>query len=109
MALGVEVAEFNWDLSLRAQSRRALSMNSVWLREETAGRIKGNKDVNFIEENFSWMAGNKNQGCGQSIDPVLGISLEGSSVFLNSNGEKLITIPVLTEMEHDLEEGVLNW
>lgn len=34
MALGVEVAELGWDLSLRAQSRRALSMNSVWLREE---------------------------------------------------------------------------
>ncbi|MBA0637692.1 hypothetical protein Godav_029379 [Gossypium davidsonii] len=34
MALGVEVGEMGWDLSLRAQSRRALAMNSVWLREE---------------------------------------------------------------------------
>ncbi|KAG8493752.1 hypothetical protein CXB51_011229 [Gossypium anomalum] len=34
MLLGVEFAELGWDLSVRAQSRRALSMNSVWLREE---------------------------------------------------------------------------
>ncbi|KAK5819919.1 hypothetical protein PVK06_024953 [Gossypium arboreum] len=34
IALGVEVAELGWDLSLRAQSMRALSVNSVWLREE---------------------------------------------------------------------------
>ncbi|MBA0818429.1 hypothetical protein Gohar_027826 [Gossypium harknessii] len=37
MALGVEVADMEWDLSLRAQSRRALTMNSVWLREEKEG------------------------------------------------------------------------
>ncbi|KAH1130335.1 hypothetical protein J1N35_001713 [Gossypium stocksii] len=37
MALGVEVAEIGWDLSLRAQSRRALMMTSVWLREEGEG------------------------------------------------------------------------
>ncbi|MFQ6668604.1 hypothetical protein Gotur_034179 [Gossypium turneri] len=34
MVLGVEVGEMGWDLSLRAQTRRALAMNSVWLREE---------------------------------------------------------------------------
>ncbi|MFQ6636061.1 hypothetical protein Gotur_014257 [Gossypium turneri] len=34
MALGGEVAEMGSDLSLRAQSRRALAMNSIWLREE---------------------------------------------------------------------------
>ncbi|MBA0818690.1 hypothetical protein Gohar_021848 [Gossypium harknessii] len=32
--LGVEIAEMGWDLSLRAQSRRSLAMNSIWLREE---------------------------------------------------------------------------
>ncbi|MBA0879731.1 hypothetical protein Goshw_007737 [Gossypium schwendimanii] len=37
MALGVEVTEMGWDLSLRAQSRRVLAMNSVWLREEEEG------------------------------------------------------------------------
>ncbi|KAK5835299.1 hypothetical protein PVK06_010987 [Gossypium arboreum] len=59
MALGVEVAELGWDLSLRAQSRRALSMNSVWLREEGEGRMKGNKDGNYTEENVAWIARHK--------------------------------------------------
>ncbi|MBA0649349.1 hypothetical protein Goklo_016922 [Gossypium klotzschianum] len=31
MALGFEVAKIRWDLSLRAQSRRALATSSVWL------------------------------------------------------------------------------
>ncbi|KAK5841691.1 hypothetical protein PVK06_004013 [Gossypium arboreum] len=34
IALGVEVAEIGWDSTLRAQSRRALAMISVWLCEE---------------------------------------------------------------------------
>ncbi|MBA0721709.1 hypothetical protein Golax_009223, partial [Gossypium laxum] len=37
MTLGFEVAEIRWDLSLRAQSRRALAMSSMWLREEGEG------------------------------------------------------------------------
>ncbi|KAL1163005.1 hypothetical protein V6Z11_A07G239200 [Gossypium hirsutum] len=53
MALGIEIAELGWDLSLRAQSQMALSMNSVWLREERKGRIKGNRQVNYMEENSS--------------------------------------------------------
>ncbi|MBA0876870.1 hypothetical protein Goshw_020206 [Gossypium schwendimanii] len=31
MALGFEVAEIGWDLSLRAQSRRALATSTMWL------------------------------------------------------------------------------
>ncbi|XP_016706873.1 uncharacterized protein [Gossypium hirsutum] len=34
MTLGVEVAEMGWDLTLRDQSRRALAMKIVWLRDE---------------------------------------------------------------------------
>ncbi|MBA0638360.1 hypothetical protein Godav_025136 [Gossypium davidsonii] len=34
MEVGVETAELGWDLSIRAQSRRAQLMTSVWLREE---------------------------------------------------------------------------
>ncbi|MBA0753303.1 hypothetical protein Gogos_021002, partial [Gossypium gossypioides] len=39
--LGVEVDSMGWDLSLRAQSRRAQAMSSVWLREEggSGGRM----------------------------------------------------------------------
>ncbi|MBA0646154.1 hypothetical protein Goklo_014140 [Gossypium klotzschianum] len=44
MALGVEVAEMGWDLSSRAQSRRALAMNNVWLREEEEGVWGGNRE-----------------------------------------------------------------
>ncbi|MBA0819562.1 hypothetical protein Gohar_028341 [Gossypium harknessii] len=34
MMVREETAEMGWDLSLRAPFRRALSMNSIWLREE---------------------------------------------------------------------------
>ncbi|MBA0686678.1 hypothetical protein Goari_014266 [Gossypium aridum] len=34
MPLRVEVAMMGWDLSLRAQSKRALIMNIIWLKEE---------------------------------------------------------------------------
>lgn len=48
MALGVEVAEMGWDLTLRAQSRRALAMISVWLCEEGKEEWGGNQwDVKF--------------------------------------------------------------
>lgn len=51
MALGVEIAELGWDLSLRAQSRRALAMNSVWLREEGEGGMQGNGQGNYKIDN----------------------------------------------------------
>ncbi|KAG8496387.1 hypothetical protein CXB51_007614 [Gossypium anomalum] len=52
MALGVEVTEMGWDLSLRAQSRRALTMTSVWLREEGEGEweLKGVEEKELILE-----------------------------------------------------------
>lgn len=34
MSLGVEVAVMGWYLSLRAQSKRALAINNIWLRED---------------------------------------------------------------------------
>ncbi|MBA0624730.1 hypothetical protein Godav_010026, partial [Gossypium davidsonii] len=34
MMMGIDLTEMGWDLSLLAPSRRALSMNSIWLREE---------------------------------------------------------------------------
>lgn len=33
MALGYEVAKMGWDLSIRAQSKRAMAINSIWLRD----------------------------------------------------------------------------
>lgn len=37
MALGVEITVMGSDLSIRAQSKRALAMNSVWLRDGGEG------------------------------------------------------------------------
>ncbi|MBA0803073.1 hypothetical protein Gohar_013322 [Gossypium harknessii] len=37
MPLRVEVAKMGWDLSLRAQSKRALTMNIIWLKEKEVG------------------------------------------------------------------------
>lgn len=34
MMMGMDIIEMGWDLSLRAPSRRALTMNSIWLREK---------------------------------------------------------------------------
>lgn len=37
MMIGTDFIEMGWDLSLRALSRRTLSMNSIWLREDEDG------------------------------------------------------------------------
>ncbi|PPR82274.1 hypothetical protein GOBAR_AA38441 [Gossypium barbadense] len=54
MALGVEIAEMGWHLSLRAQSRRALAMNSIWLREEDMGELGGNREGSQVPRNSLW-------------------------------------------------------
>ncbi|MBA0702777.1 hypothetical protein Goari_027133 [Gossypium aridum] len=41
MVVGVETKEMGWDLSIRAQSRRAQMMTSVWLQEESEGQGRG--------------------------------------------------------------------
>ncbi|KAG8488849.1 hypothetical protein CXB51_016747 [Gossypium anomalum] len=88
MALGVEIAKLGWDLLLRAQSRRALAMNSVWLREEGEGGMQGNRE-------------------GKPSDLILGVNLEGKIELLNPKGDKQLIPSVFTDMEQDLEEGVL--
>ncbi|MBA0636217.1 hypothetical protein Godav_025610 [Gossypium davidsonii] len=42
MVVGVETKQMGWDLSIRAQSRRAQMMTSVWLQEENEGQGRGN-------------------------------------------------------------------
>lgn len=42
MIKGLEVAEMGWDLPVKAQSRRAVVINSVWLRVEGEGEIRRN-------------------------------------------------------------------
>lgn len=43
---GVEIAEMGWDLSIKAQSQIALTMNSVWLQEEGEGGSDGIQEAN---------------------------------------------------------------
>ncbi|MBA0618938.1 hypothetical protein Godav_028199 [Gossypium davidsonii] len=76
MTVGVEITEMGWDLSLRAQSRRALTMNSAWLQEECEGQWRGNNGGRKILGNNSKGLA-KNRGNRDNLDPVLGINLEG--------------------------------
>ncbi|MBA0845251.1 hypothetical protein Goarm_022376, partial [Gossypium armourianum] len=68
------------DLSIRAQSRRSLSMNNIWLREERDGD-NGGTDAEF----GGFRMGQKHPGWkikyGKSVDPVLGFNLEGGSSY----------------------------
>ncbi|PPD72958.1 hypothetical protein GOBAR_DD30143 [Gossypium barbadense] len=76
MLIGVEIAEMGWDLSIRAQSRRALTMNSVWLREDgegvTGGIHEGNRGFARRPQRMEHM-----KSYGKAVDPVLGFNLEG--------------------------------
>lgn len=78
MTLGVEVAEMGWDLSLRAQTRRALAMKSIWLREDGEGKIRDDGGRMVGEGNRFWRKKDK-RSCVKPVDPVLGFNLaEGS-------------------------------
>ncbi|PPD73732.1 hypothetical protein GOBAR_DD29348 [Gossypium barbadense] len=92
MNLGGEIAEMGWDLSLRAQSRRSLTMKSIWLREEGDGdRGKGQGSPRGMIR------------YGENVDPVLGINLTGGSLHAGQGKENLIPIA----MEQDLEDVAL--
>ncbi|MBA0841158.1 hypothetical protein Goarm_003667, partial [Gossypium armourianum] len=41
MSLGFEVAEIGWYLSIRAQSKHALAMGSIWLRDDRKWSNRG--------------------------------------------------------------------
>ncbi|KAH1081718.1 hypothetical protein J1N35_021479 [Gossypium stocksii] len=51
MELGVEITEMGWDLSLQAQSRRALAMNNVCLCKESEGKLGGNCEDGRVSGN----------------------------------------------------------
>ncbi|MBA0601306.1 hypothetical protein Gorai_004487, partial [Gossypium raimondii] len=59
MELGFEVAEMGWDLSLRAKSRRALAMNSVWLRDDGGGIQRGSSIERHDLGRCNWEATNR--------------------------------------------------
>ncbi|KAG8488043.1 hypothetical protein CXB51_018736 [Gossypium anomalum] len=95
IALGVEVAEMGWDLSLRAQSRRALAMTSVWLREKGEGEWGDNREGRQI-------LGHKGK-----LDPILGVNLEGRLSTVWKEGGNSSVGQFHTLMEHDLQDDVL--
>ncbi|MBA0553635.1 hypothetical protein Golob_012799, partial [Gossypium lobatum] len=62
MALGVEIVELGWDLSLKAQSRKACAINSMWLREEGKNINKGNNFGRFESGDQSWSGEERGHG-----------------------------------------------
>ncbi|MBA0739311.1 hypothetical protein Gogos_012595 [Gossypium gossypioides] len=106
MVMGVECAELGWDLSLCAQSRRALTMNNVWLREEVEGVWDANRGERYVLGNNLGVNG-KNMESRINIDPILGINLEGGLSNLSHGKENVCAEHFQTTMEHDLEDGVL--
>ncbi|MBA0701189.1 hypothetical protein Goari_027474 [Gossypium aridum] len=76
MLIGVEIIKMGWDLSIRAQSRRALFMNSVWLREDGKGAIGGIDEGNRgFARGLQRMEHNKSYG--KAVDPIIGFNAEG--------------------------------
>ncbi|KAH1107595.1 hypothetical protein J1N35_011363 [Gossypium stocksii] len=106
MALGVEVAEVGWDLSLRAQSCRALAMKSVWLCEERedgwSENQRGCQELgNRVEVN-----GKKGDIWG-TFDPILGINLEGNMHNYHHDRENSGMKGHSSVMDEDREDSVL--
>ncbi|MFQ6654505.1 hypothetical protein Gotur_025457 [Gossypium turneri] len=100
MALGVEVAEMGWDLSLRAQSRRALAMNSVWLREEEEDWGGNKEEIQVLDPKTRDSM--RSLGQSRNIDPILGFNLEGqSSIFKKDDFSYNL-------MDHDIEDRELT-
>ncbi|PPS04861.1 hypothetical protein GOBAR_AA15794 [Gossypium barbadense] len=101
MTLGVEIAETGWDLS-----RRAASINSIWLREEGEGKREGSWQDNRILGNRSWDRANKERS-GTFIDPILGFNIKGGVSSLDQRREKPWLDQMQTAMDHDLEYSIL--
>ncbi|MBA0798010.1 hypothetical protein Gohar_008649 [Gossypium harknessii] len=103
MMAGVEIAEMGWDLPIRAQSQRALTMKSVWLREEQEGGSAGIHEVNrkFISESRGM---EEKKSIRKIIDPILGINLDGG--FLRAAAKQANSLMDNDQqvMEHDLED-----
>ncbi|KAG8480371.1 hypothetical protein CXB51_024575 [Gossypium anomalum] len=106
MTLGVEVAEMGWDLSLRTQFRKALAMNSIWLREEGEAKLGGICENNRRLGNGQWKMENKMR-YGKDVDLVFGFNLEGGSSPFGKMMKKALVDQALTMMDHDLEDVVI--
>ncbi|MBA0732667.1 hypothetical protein Gogos_016742, partial [Gossypium gossypioides] len=103
MLLGVDIGEMGWDLTLRAPSRKALAMNSIWLREEgesrSDGSWMGNRTVGLNS-----MEGDSKESKKNSFDSILGFSLEGGGSSVGFGKEKLRSFQGKVAMEYDVED-----
>ncbi|MBA0702549.1 hypothetical protein Goari_005442 [Gossypium aridum] len=99
MAIGAEVGEMGWDLSLRAQSRRAIAMNSVWLREDVEDWVGTTEERQGLRPSTRVPRGSLGQY--RNIDPILGFNLEGQSPFFKKSENSY------TLMDHDSEDRVI--
>lgn len=104
--LGVEVADMGWDLSLRAQSRRALLMTSIWLREEGEGNNGGQWNGSKVLKDRSREERTVGK-CGINIDPILGFNLEGNMPLLDQSRRYVGMDQSQSAMEHDLEDSII--
>ncbi|KAG8499292.1 hypothetical protein CXB51_005801 [Gossypium anomalum] len=105
MMLGVEAADMGWDLTLRAQSRRARDMNSIWLREVGDDKVDGN-DSNGLLGHEIWRAKNR-KSCGRKVDPILVFNIEGESSTFGEMLKRVWPGQIHTSMDHDMEDTVL--
>ncbi|KAG8501249.1 hypothetical protein CXB51_003414 [Gossypium anomalum] len=102
MMLGVDFTEMGWDLSLRAQFRRALSMNKKKVKENVK---EGGQVIGFWGTDHG--VGIKKERSEKAIDPILGFNIEGGISSLNQRKEKSWSNQMQTTMEHDLEDDIL--
>ncbi|PPD95749.1 hypothetical protein GOBAR_DD07228 [Gossypium barbadense] len=98
MEARVEVDVMGWDLSLRAQSRRAQAMRSVLLREE-GGSGGGMSGGNNERGNVGTFRG--------SVDPILGFNLKGNG--FSSQIERVRPLNDYSQMaiEQELENEMI--
>ncbi|KAA3472860.1 reverse transcriptase [Gossypium australe] len=107
MMLGMEVTEMDWDLSLRAQSRRAVPPSSVWLREEEIGQTRGNTEEKTIVETDARVGNSQMEKYGELIDPILGFNFEGMKAWEKQLEVNQRIDHSIVDMEQDKEEGFL--
>ncbi|KAK5836007.1 hypothetical protein PVK06_011743 [Gossypium arboreum] len=103
MAMEFEVAEFGWDMSLKAQCRGSLTMNSLWLCDECKGMNEGNM---FGSNNPNWyIGGGGGRGeSGSRIDPMLGVNFEGDFNLPLSLERDSSKFQGQVDIEHDFED-----
>ncbi|MBA0761114.1 hypothetical protein Gotri_023802, partial [Gossypium trilobum] len=106
MELGFEAAEMGWNLSLRAQSKKTLAMNSVWLRDDgdeiQRSSIKGRE---FGRCNWEV----KDRRCSRNFfNLILRVNLEGNLNWVSDVEVGSSKIHEQIDMEHDGEDGAIE-